>query len=75
MNAEMVMEVTLKMSRSDRGSMSRSGGAKLHLIFGDQKERRLDFQISFSFITFMLYIKKDGSSKDKLVFEVLSSNI
>jgi hypothetical protein len=40
----MVMEVTLKMLFSDRGNVSRAGGTKLCLIFGDQKERRLDFQ-------------------------------
>jgi hypothetical protein len=33
------LEVTLKMSFSD-GSMSRAGGAKLHLIFGDEEERK-----------------------------------
>jgi hypothetical protein len=45
-------------------------GAKPHFIFRDQrKKKNSEFYKSSSYIAFIIYVKKEGSSMDKLVFE------
>jgi hypothetical protein len=42
-------------------------GAKPHFIFGDQKKKS-GFSKSSSYVAFIIYSKKEGSSMGKLVF-------
>jgi hypothetical protein len=45
-------------------------GAKPHFVFGDQRKKKdSGFWKSSSCIAFIIYLKKEGSSMDKLVFE------
>jgi hypothetical protein len=51
-------------------TMLRPGGAsyaKPHFILGGKKRSR--FSKSSSYIAFLIYLKKEGSSMDKLMFE------
>jgi hypothetical protein len=53
----------------DRGGASLgAAGAKPHFIFGDKKKGESGFSKSSSYIAFIIYSKKEGSSIDKSVF-------
>jgi hypothetical protein len=51
------------------GAAIGAAGAKPHFIFGDQKQKESGFSKSSSCIAFIIYLKKEGSSMDKLMFE------
>jgi hypothetical protein len=56
---------------STRGSASVGAtGTKPHLTFGGHKER-VDLQKSSLYIAFIIYLKKEGNSVNKSVFEIL----
>jgi hypothetical protein len=55
------------LSSSRGGASLGATGAKPHFIFGDKKKES-GFSKSSSYIAFVIYLKKEGSSMDKLVF-------
>jgi hypothetical protein len=69
-NRKEVIDLTLGI----RGGASIGAtGAKPHFIFGDQKKKKRKMERGFSksssYIAFIIYLKKEGSSMNKLMFE------